>query len=630
MAAVGVALVAALSSSSASALELHATPAPDTAPDGCEPGSCTLREAILAANANPGEDRVLVEPGHTYALSLPGGAEDASATGDLDVTGPLELVATGSGRARIDAAQIDRVLDLFAAVKLEGLELTGGLAPQAGGAQGAAIRVNAGRLTLRDSAIVANAGPESAVELIGDDGMTARDSEVSDNVGGGIIDRGGGGLRAAHTEILRNSGTGVQGFGPGSLSLYHAVISDNALRGIQEFDGGDVAAVDAIIAGNGDQAIDEQGDGGLFVRRSRLRDNGSAAVTEDGDGELSVYRSKVTGSLGGAAVERGPGGISFIKARIAFNDGIGLSESDAGSVGLEETTLEGSPLGGVVERGEGGIGLTLAKVIDSGGVGLAEFDDGDVALVRAQVSKAEGAAITFDGVGSLLRSRLVDNGGGVAIANGSLSLGRSTIVANSGEIGGIAALNAGVALRQSTVGRNFSDGDGGGIALEGTSSLEATNSTVAENLALGSGGGVFIAAGGRARLNAVTIAANEADGGPGGGISLAPGATAIVDNSLIARNRSAAESPDCFGPGLASGGGNLIGIAAGCGELGSGGDLVRRDPRIGRLQPNGGPTSTVALRRGSPAIGAARVDAPRRDQRSRTRRDPDAGAYELG
>ena len=75
-------------------------------------------------------------------------------------------------------------------------------------------------------------------------------------------------------------------------------------------------------------------------------------------------------------------------------------------------------------------------------------------------------------------------------------------------------------------------------------------------------------------------------------------------------------------------GGNLIGTVSSCGGLGGPDDLVRPSARIGPLGPNGGPTSTVALRGASPAIGAAGSDAPDRDQRNLARRDPDAGAFE--
>ena len=53
------------------------------------------------------------------------------------------------------------------------------------------------------------------------------------------------------------------------------------------------------------------------------------------------------------------------------------------------------------------------------------------------------------------------------------------------------------------------------------------------------------------------------------------------------------------------------------------------DPRLGPLRNNGGPTLTIALLAGSPAIGAAGPGkAPARDQRGVNRTDPDLGAYE--
>jgi hypothetical protein len=58
------------------------------------------------------------------------------------------------------------------------------------------------------------------------------------------------------------------------------------------------------------------------------------------------------------------------------------------------------------------------------------------------------------------------------------------------------------------------------------------------------------------------------------------------------------------------------------------------DPRLGLLQNNGGPTQTLALQRGSPAIGKADdAVAPATDQRGHARTDhfglaTDIGAYE--
>ena len=69
--------------------------------DGLCNADCSLREAVIAANAAAGTDTVLLAPG-TYALSLDGAAEDAAATGDLDLLsagGVIEFRGTGGGPA---------------------------------------------------------------------------------------------------------------------------------------------------------------------------------------------------------------------------------------------------------------------------------------------------------------------------------------------------------------------------------------------------------------------------------------------------------------------------------------------------------------------------------------------------
>ena len=79
-------------------------------------GSLSLREAIIAANTNGGPDTINIPTG-TYTLSLAGNLEDASATGDLDLTdtsGSTTISGAGKGTTFIDGGAIDRVLDVLA------------------------------------------------------------------------------------------------------------------------------------------------------------------------------------------------------------------------------------------------------------------------------------------------------------------------------------------------------------------------------------------------------------------------------------------------------------------------------------------------------------------------------------
>jgi CSLREA domain-containing protein len=615
----------------ASAAEYRANLGDDRKPDGCAVAGCTLREAVQAANANPGSDVVLVDPRRRYVLGLGATGEEAAATGDLDVTDEVAVVATRRRRATIDAAGVDRAFDLLADTELEGIAITNGRAPSPVGAEGSAIRAADARLTLRDSRVAGNDGPDSAIALVGDRGMTARDCEIVTNAGSGIVDHGGGGVRIAHSTVAGNGATGIQGLGEGSIGVHHSEVSENGLRGVHELDAGDVALVDTKVHANGEQGAVEGGQGGLYARRASVRANGETALEEQGDGPLSGHRTRVIANGAGAALESDDGAAGFKQSRIARNEGPAIDESGEGSVGLEETTVDGGEAG-LIERDVGSVELTIAKVRGSGGDGVVEGGDGVVIFTRALLRGNEGVGLGIEGDGNIARSRIVENQGGIEATGGRLVIARSSIARNRGAIGGIAAsAGAIVALNQTTVAGNATTTDGGGLRLQ-ASELDSVNSTIAANTADGGGGGIQADADSVLAMNANTVARNRADADafgsePGGGVALEAGGEATVKNSLLALNEAAGTGDDCSGV-FGSGGGNLLGDALACEGFGQIGDQVAAEPRIGTLKVNGGPTATIALRARSPAIGAAGPDAPERDQRNVRRRDPDAGAFE--
>lgn len=74
---------------------------------------CSLRGAIITANANPGADTINLQDSVTYKLTL-GPADSApgafiEGSGDLDITGPLTL---SGNKATVDGNQVDRVFDI--------------------------------------------------------------------------------------------------------------------------------------------------------------------------------------------------------------------------------------------------------------------------------------------------------------------------------------------------------------------------------------------------------------------------------------------------------------------------------------------------------------------------------------
>jgi hypothetical protein len=192
-------------------------------------------------------------------------------------------------------------------------------------------------------------------------------------------------------------------------------------------------------------------------------------------------------------------------------------------------------------------------------------------------------------------------------------------------------------ILDSTVSGNTSIISGGGVASY--ASLTMRNDTVANNSTEGNGGGVsaFV---GNALLNDVTIARNKAasangSNDVGGGIYHGSAGTFTISNSLIALNTvgtgSGDADPNCSGTFVSARHNMRTTNDAGCIGFSSTGDFVKGAPKIGPLAHNGGPTETIALMAGSPAINRADPKTSEtRDQRGHTRdpKRPDIGAFE--
>jgi hypothetical protein len=106
-----------------------------------------------------------------------------------------------------------------------------------------------------------------------------------------------------------------------------------------------------------------------------------------------------------------------------------------------------------------------------------------------------------------------------------------------------------------------------------------------------------------------------------------------IKNSLVVNNRKAGVVQECDAPapvGIDSLGGNLITWTdGGCDFFDHPEDIANPNPLIAKLKDAGGPTQTIPLRAGSPAINQADgPDPPERDQRGRLRANPDIGAFE--
>lgn len=222
----------------------------------------------------------------------------------------------------------------------------------------------------------------------------------------------------------------------------------------------------------------------------------------------------------------------------------------------------------------------------------------------------------------------------------TLTLINTTVSRNSAEIGGAICNGGMLTIINSTLTGNVArQHRGGAIGNYGT--LTITNSTVSGNSSGSNGlaggilnGGLFQSEG-TLLINNSTLSGNTADEGGGGGIFNVKGSTMVLQNSIVANNTGG----NCQGS-IVSDGYNLSSDNS-C-DLDGAGDLNDTDPQLGPLQNNGGPTDTMALLPGSPAIDSGNpagcTDGQghllKSDQRGKPRPDKedtggcDRGAYE--
>jgi trimeric autotransporter adhesin len=125
-------------------------------------GACTLRAAIMEANALTGADTINL-PASTYTLTRARITEDFETNGDLDITADLTIAGEGAGGTTVDgnaAAMNDRVFDIRNGVNvtISGVTIRNGTLPSGSGVDtvgGGGVR-NSGTLRLLNVTVSEN------------------------------------------------------------------------------------------------------------------------------------------------------------------------------------------------------------------------------------------------------------------------------------------------------------------------------------------------------------------------------------------------------------------------------------------------------------------------------------------
>ncbi len=602
-------LVALVFAPAASAMTVNTT-ADDATPGN---GSCSLREAIVAASAGSSSADCGPAGAVPITVSVPEGTYELSA-GQLAVGAGANIAVVGANpnapaMTTIDAAGHSRVLEVAsgAQVKLSALTITGGQTPagadgfspgQSGGfgGDGGGI-LNSGVLALERVSVFENFTGHGGRGVDGDQASATTTrygkSGGSGGNGGGIYNGTGASLTVTASTISGN-GTGGGGNGgngaAGQLGIGKFPYGSDGGPGGPAGSGGGIYNVgsatiaDTTVEGNFTGRGGDGGPGGPGVGEGEMQPAGRGGYGGDGGNAGLTYNAETgnpqyTARLGG-------GGIYNV-----------------GSLQMSRSTIAGNNTGAGGSGGGAGIG---GKKLNN------QYQDG------AHAGAGGGAGL----------------GGGLANLGKGATLTNVTIAGNLTGDGG----KGGNGPQSGSLGPGLGGfgGYGGGVWAEGAHSpdyLELDQVTIAGN---------GLGAAGPAGEDA-SFPGTPGQRGKGAGVAVGPrydpgtGAGVYFRNALVANNGSVpAGDANCvqYYPkeqyvDLKDLGNNLSYPDSSC-------PGTVANPLLGALQDNGGLTKTMLPEAGSGAIGLVPLAActVHEDQRGFTRpgngSSCDAGAVETG
>jgi predicted outer membrane repeat protein len=544
----------------------------------------SLRSAIMAANTQAGPHTIMLAAG-TYTLSRGPGDDDAvdaavQATGDLDLVNSnsgtsytIEGAGSGSTIITWSATNVanntqDRIFDVDAPfggsslnLTVTGVTLENGKPPSPSGAggDGGAIRFIGENAT----------GDVSSL-------LTLTDVVVTNNQSTGAL---GGGVEVIGSAVISSctfSNNTANGGPAGGLSFQG--LPDSTLHiSTSTFDGNK-----ALNTTNGSGAgIDLSGGATITIDHFTTISNNQAGVAGGGVRILSQGAVNITDT-------------SFLSNTAKLGAGLFVDNADQTSTAGQATLTR--------------VAFHLNSASQDGGAIFA--DRGTLTVADSVV----GGVTNTEGNGAV--------SGGAGLAH------FFTHTTGSGNFSLITV--TGTTFARNVAGNAATSGSGAGILfdstnVDSTSTLHVTNSTVSLNSSTGNGGGIETLAGGTANLLNVTVTSNLADSdnngfGTGGGLSVVSG-TVFLRNTLVAQNfrGTLSTADDVAGNLSGTSKFNLFGTGGSGGLTTANGNQINvANPGLGSLASNGGPTPTVALQTGSPAIDAGDTDTtglPAFDQR---------------
>lgn len=310
-------LLAPAGSATAQALFV-VTKAVDTADGVCD-SDCSLREAVIAANATPGRDEIRLTHAF-YRLSIAGNGddEDGAIANDLDLTDDVTMRGLPD-RSVLELGGLSRGFEVMAGVKAELIDLTirNGVALGRGGGiwnEGELrlrrVRLNRNRVTLQPVGVLRGGAIYNQGVLRMNFCQVAQNeamdtATLTGGSGGGIFNAAGAQLYLYDTVVRYNvTGTDdIAGFGGGLFNWGQARIDrsyfghndagDGEGSAISNRAGGSIALFNSTLSSNGHDGSDA------------ALANGTISVARESAPKANVLNSTIAANNGGGVLNTG-------------------------------------------------------------------------------------------------------------------------------------------------------------------------------------------------------------------------------------------------------------------------------------------------------------------------------------
>ena len=404
MPVIALVLAALASPAAASAAVFQVTNTSDPGSGACNPGNCSLRDAIAGANGGSGSDMVLVPPG-VYVLG---------AAGALSVTNGMQIVGTaGAVSTIIDAHNASGIVSIASSagsVSVSGLTLTHGM-----GSSGSAIADLGAGLTLSGDAFTLNTTGGEGAAGAGAVLVNGKGSKTLTVTNSTFYANAAGGEGTKSTSSGQGGGGGIEFEAAGTLTVAESTFTGNTAGG----NGGEGTssaqgtggAIEAVFAGvvavtnSSFTANRAGGNGGAGVSSAQGLGGAIGFLGETATDALTVAGSTFTGNQAGGSIGAGA----------SSGEGLGgaIATLGNGSVTLTNDTLEGNSVGGPIGATAPGAGSLGGGVYTALTTSLLN----DTLDANAAIGKGGVGGNIYAGLGATLKNSIVAGGSAVSGPN---------------------------------------------------------------------------------------------------------------------------------------------------------------------------------------------------------------------